>query len=298
MATKELDNFVFKFKNLWNAGIEANLSVNTRDGQAWVQLQVGLGRPLDLPQPYHQHEDGYCGARSGTSRHRRRIRREADRERAKQAVPPTAEKNATENDVEQVNDISKKDVSVAEEATNNGDETFRDETHSESENTNVVIDNEAVKNGEQTMAEGTNDEKAENVDENVKAADANETLGNQIDVISEKKDATGGMKEILALAILGNSPNDTFVQDEIESLYRFITSKDHLQRNIKNIKMNYLSTKYIRNSFEHLVEVKLIVNTDQLWESPRNYIWKHLGNDSVWTRGNGTEIRLTRIHQV
>ena len=106
------------------------------------------------------------------------------------------------------------------------------------------------------------------------------------------------MKEICPVAVSGNSPNDTFMQDEIESLYRFITSKDHLQRNIKNIKMNYLSTKYIRNSFEHLVEVKLFVNTDQLWESPRNYIWKHLGNDSVWTRGNGTEIRLTRIHQV
>ena len=59
-----------------------------------------------------------------------------------------------------------------------------------------------------------------------------------------------------------------------------------------------MSTKYVRNEFEHIVAVKLIVNTAQLWESPRSYIWKHLGNNSVWTRGNGTEIRLSRIHHV
>ena len=46
------------------------------------------------------------------------------------------------------------------------------------ENRNAGIDKEAVNNVEQTEAEGPNDENAENVDENVKAANANETLVN------------------------------------------------------------------------------------------------------------------------
>ena len=43
MADPELDSFVFKFKNLWRSGLQATLNVNTRDGLAWVQLEVGLG---------------------------------------------------------------------------------------------------------------------------------------------------------------------------------------------------------------------------------------------------------------
>ena len=34
MAASELVTFIFKFKNLWRAGLEAKLSVNCRPGQA------------------------------------------------------------------------------------------------------------------------------------------------------------------------------------------------------------------------------------------------------------------------
>jgi hypothetical protein len=55
MAANELDSFVFKLKNLWRNGQDATLSVKTKAGEAWVELQVGLGRSLDLPPPHLQH---------------------------------------------------------------------------------------------------------------------------------------------------------------------------------------------------------------------------------------------------
>ena len=74
MAADELNSFVFKFKNLWRNGQEATLNVRSKAGNAWVELSVGLGHPLDLPPPplynnYHQ----------GNSRDRRQNRRKAEK---------------------------------------------------------------------------------------------------------------------------------------------------------------------------------------------------------------------------
>ena len=59
MASNELDRFVFKFKNLWRNGQEANLNVRTKAGigRASIELKVELGHPHDLPPP-HLHPQG------------------------------------------------------------------------------------------------------------------------------------------------------------------------------------------------------------------------------------------------
>ena len=57
MASNELDSFVFKFKNLWRNGQEANLNVKTKAGRASIELKVELGHSLDLPPPYLHHFD-------------------------------------------------------------------------------------------------------------------------------------------------------------------------------------------------------------------------------------------------
>ena len=76
MAANELDSFVVKFKNLWRNGQEATLKVKSKDGEAWIELQVGLGHPLDLPPP---HLQAHQRVQTGTSRDRRRARRAAER---------------------------------------------------------------------------------------------------------------------------------------------------------------------------------------------------------------------------
>ena len=76
-----------------------------------------------------------------------------------------------------------------------------------------------------------------------------------------------------------------------------ITKKENLNRNILNIEYRYLSTsREVRsNKFQHTVGLKLLVKTANLWEGPRSYIWKHIGQET-WSRGNGTLINLVRIH--
>ena len=100
-----------------------------------------------------------------------------------------------------------------------------------------------------------------------------------------------------ATAIFENSPNEIVTQDEIDSLVRFITSKDHLARNVNDIQYSVLSSREFGDrKFKHTAQVMINMKTADLWEGARGYIWKHLGLDT-WTRGNGTRIALVRIHQ-
>ena len=69
MAADELNSFVFKFKNLWRNGQEASLNVISKSGNAWVELSVGLGHPLDLPPPPLSKDTHHDNSRD---RHRNR----------------------------------------------------------------------------------------------------------------------------------------------------------------------------------------------------------------------------------
>ena len=91
---------------------------------------------------------------------------------------------------------------------------------------------------------------------------------------------------------------DVSRQDEIDSLGRFLTSKDHLKRNIANIHIERVFNNGGNDvgSYEHSVQVKLEVWRCNLWEGARSYIWKRLGSD-IWERGNGMKISSSRIHQ-
>ena len=80
MSITEIDNFVKKFYQLWNAGHTAHLDVDTHAGNAWVGLRVQLGH---APGPLHHHpHPPFFQAQKKTvspSRQRRRARRAAAR---------------------------------------------------------------------------------------------------------------------------------------------------------------------------------------------------------------------------
>ena len=106
-----------------------------------------------------------------------------------------------------------------------------------------------------------------------------------------------GIVELFATALFEHSPYEVLTQDEYQSLGRFVTSSDHLARNIVKVVVDRHSSRSDANGkFEHTAHVRIFVKTIHLWESPRSYVWKHLGQD-VWDRGNGTRITLRRIHQ-
>ena len=52
MNSSELETFIVKFRNLWKAGLDAHLDIESHAGQAWVGLRVRLGPE---PGPAQQH---------------------------------------------------------------------------------------------------------------------------------------------------------------------------------------------------------------------------------------------------
>jgi hypothetical protein len=98
MSVTELDTFIQKFYQLWNAGHTAHLDVDTHAGKAWVGLRVQLGH---APGPlHHQPHPLFVQPQKKTfspSRERHRARRAAARLNAEEAVDQEPSKeSATE----------------------------------------------------------------------------------------------------------------------------------------------------------------------------------------------------------
>ena len=123
----------------------------------------------------------------------------------------------------------------------------------------------------------------------------------KIEQIVEKADggaiAPSEIVVIHAHAIIENSPNSVFVNDEWGSILRFLASKEHLRKNIADVKCcNSTSRELSSGLFSHMVKIEILVRTGSLWETPRSYIWRNIGQDT-WERGNSSSVKLTRIHQ-
>ena len=152
-----LVTFVQKFQQLWYAGYNAHLDLDTRDGLAWVGLRVQLG---SVPGPQHHQVPppffkNWRKAES-PSRQRRRARRTAERQRkvAAEKAPVT----------EAVKDKIDRQSSESVDAI---DETIGKEEMSKEAlwNKDAVVFNEFVDNKtEQVEARNT-----ENVDLQVQA---------------------------------------------------------------------------------------------------------------------------------
>ena len=52
-GTQELDSFLRKFVILWQSGCDAKLDIESKAGNAYVTLRVGLGKVL--PGQHHGH---------------------------------------------------------------------------------------------------------------------------------------------------------------------------------------------------------------------------------------------------
>ena len=69
-------------------------------------------------------------------------------------------------------------------------------------------------------------------------------------------------------ATVDNSPFNSFAQEELDSVVRFITDKDHMKKNISHIKWKLISTRINEDSsFQHIIGVTLTVKTSNLWET-------------------------------
>ena len=96
------------------------------------------------------------------------------------------------------------------------------------------------------------------------------------------------VETVHAIALFENLPSNTLMEDDLQSLNKFIFSETHLKDNIETYEYKVIS------NFE--VSLKFVVRMERLWESGRQYLWKHLGGENYWDRQNGTRIRIKRIH--
>ena len=111
MAAPELNAFIWKFHQLWQAGLTAHLDVDTHAGNAWVGLRVQLGHYV--PGPIHRHVNPPPSFSQSSSRQRRRARRMAAREQenntaAEEAVTTPVKEAATEEVVKASAEVGEK----------------------------------------------------------------------------------------------------------------------------------------------------------------------------------------------
>ena len=245
---------------LWQRCIDANLHVDIKSGNATINLQVGLGK---APPLFHYRRQ------LKPSQERRHQRRAEARQKA------AAAKASGEN----LNDSAKDQVDKAVEASaENGNDSAKDQVDKAVEVVSI-------------------EKEIESVEAEVAVASMNNADKVTEDTTEEASENIPPVVQIHATAVFDDSPDGALESDAIGSLFKLVKHKEHLEKNIENIEWKHLSTREFRATrFKHTADVILYVKTANLWEGARSYVWKHLGQET-WTRGNGTVISLSRIHQ-
>ena len=292
MHVTELDTFVDKFKQLWISGLDAHLDVESHAGQAWVGLRLHLGYvPGPLLHPPHNPRR----ARDSPARQRRRARRAAARQ-------------------EHVEETSSEETEKVDNVRNEigSDETIiEDEKETEAvENTAATVDvTEAVHPRVEpcevaTDIDGDDKNEISEIDDTTDKKDAteeNETNA-QAKVMKEVTDEVcpdniyAEEVEVLVTAVFEDSREEILTQDDFNSLEKILLGARHLTENILKISAGQQTNRKFRTGlFKHTLELRILVKTGKLWESPRSYIWKNLEQD-MRTKRNGTKLKLVKIH--
>ena len=317
MASREIDSFVRKFQQLWSAGFSAHLDLDSDAGEAWVGLRVKLGHgreQRDLPTFFHSKFDS-------PSRQRRRHKRAAERHTHENATKETGE---VSDHIEAKIEVDKSIRNFSGDVTNDRKEIGSaecDDLPYDVENQNREEIEDIV--AEKVTADTQVDVNTDNVSERTECKEADTDLHsdkkceevensegkncekgnvrvneNETNTNSDKLNVPASPITIVyALAKFENSNVSQISTIEASALSNILKSKDHLCRNIVNI--NFRNSQAYRThsgKYEHSVQIEVSVDTRNLWESGRSYIYHHLGKDT-WTLSDGTTISFVRIHQ-
>ena len=96
--------------------------------------------------------------------------------------------------------------------------------------------------------------------------------------------------------VIENSISESLTQIECNNLQGLVFRERHLQENILKLEFGHQGTQDLRNGrYNHTIGLRLYVSTQKLWEGPRSYVWKHLGQNE-WSKGNGSTVVFNRIH--
>ena len=295
MTQVEIDSFISKFKHLLSAGLNATLKLDACNGCAHVTLSTdltssSLGPSLVTEQCTSRKAYSSLIRSRGPSYNRRQIRRR---------------KAETDNNVDK---CSVTDDSTAEQAV----EIERSDVDSQAtvkvEENSTKVRNPADQADMNLMDDGDSHDNSDvvisdvlsvNTEEVIVKKEQNEETSTQCvnDTTAAQKDFTDDQIVVVhATGVVENSPYSKFDGEEWVSMLRFIGSKDHLKKNIVDVRKCHSKSIANGDKFKHVVGLEIIVNAKALWETPRSYLFRHVGQD-IWERGNGSSITLTKIHQ-
>ena len=90
---------------------------------------------------------------------------------------------------------------------------------------------------------------------------------------------------VYAIAVIDNS-----MENDFNSLEKLVYREKHLKENISLVQFEeYISREKGNGRFKHSIEMRLIVRTSKLWEGPRSYVYRHVGQTD-WSTGNGVKV--------
>ena len=286
-----------EFVKVWGSGGQSNLNLECRDGLACIKLSFNLGHPTS---PHQNYPEYFSPAQNPLNPARRRngpARQLKNTERAKahkaRIVAAAAAANQTVTDVSPV--ISATNVS-ASPSTSPPPAPALAPPPPPASPPHPVTTSPVRDPGADNSASTTTTSfpvavtAAVNISTTAEAAPASQPPP------ATHSDITGPVP-VYCIATFENCPDEELTQDYADSLRRYLASEDHLCHNISSAEFKHVSTRRLGSRFVHTVEVILDVKIERLWDNPATYIRKHLGASNEWSRGNGTLIKLSRIHQ-
>lgn len=261
-----------EFVKAWAFGSHANFNLESIDGQARLKFEIQLRHPGDIHHHVPPPPPPLAPRHKGPARQRKnQARAEAYRKRRLDNSQPPSTQTAASADTS---------IADSQVVPTPDDATIQDPT-------------QQANSAEEVVAPATEQpvEMVEDITSPVAAAAA---------VVHVEPSVTEPeVVPVFALAVLENCPDEVLTEEYGNSLRRFLSSEDHLARNIAESNFKHESTRSFRNGhFTHTVSMVIYVKTSGLWESPATYIRKHLAfPNNEWDRSNGTVVKLSRIHQ-
>ena len=264
-----------EFVKLWGSGSQATFNLECSNGQAWFHLGARLGPPASAhffppnPPPQVPKKRKKTPARIGKDLAR------AAEHRAKKdnsAVPAQASSPSSPAAAVGISFASPTPPAVSASST----------PPPTSASTNLISVKPADSEGTQPVSTvGLSDASADLSIVAVTGVEENHESSHQ------------AFEQVHATAVIENCPEEICDYKEI---YDLVTKEHHMRANIANVNIDHQSTRKFRsNIFTHTLNLVLTVKAAALCDSPRQYIWKHLGQNDL-KKKNGTAIKFVRIH--
>ena len=113
----------------------------------------------------------------------------------------------------------------------------------------------------------------------------------------EADNCTAEIVKVCGIATLENCPDEQLGKIHSDSIRSFLFKEQHLLENVRSSKLEHLSSRSFRSGkYVHTISVTLSVKALKLQENATEYIKKYLGQQN-WRWDNGTEMRLSKIHE-